>query len=77
MYGWIDTPNDNWPVMLPKDLVPVAFSLIEKFDKNTTDIFFTDALNKRLGTEGLDIAGIAYKASDMDMSVSDVMAMAE
>ena len=47
------------PKLLPKDLVPIAFSMIEKFDKNLTDTFYTAALNKHLGTEGLSIAGIA------------------
>jgi len=51
LYGWIDTPEQNWPMILPKDLVPVAFSIIEKIDKNLTDTFFTAALNKHLGTK--------------------------
>lgn len=41
LYGWIDTPNDNWPRVLPKGLVPIAFSIIEKYDKNLTDTFFS------------------------------------
>jgi len=79
LYGWIDTAEDNFPRLLPKDLVPIAFSIIEKLDKNTTDIFFAQSLNKKLGTEGLDIAGIANEASKRSppMNVSDVMAMVE
>lgn len=41
LYGWIDTPEDNWPLVLPKNLVPIAFSIVERMDKNTTDIFFS------------------------------------
>ena len=77
LYGWIDTPEDNWPTLLPKDLVPVVFSMLEKFDKNTTDIFFTDSLNKKLGTSGLDIAGVAAEAARRGLNVSEVMAMIE
>lgn len=41
LYSWIDTPDRNWPEMLPKQLVPIAFAIIERFDKNLTDTFFT------------------------------------
>lgn len=79
LYGWIDTPEDNFPEILPKDLVPIAFTILEKIDKNLTDLFFTQSLNKKLGTEGLDISGIAGEASKRSppMNVSDVMAMTE
>jgi hypothetical protein len=30
--------------------------MIEKIDKNTTDIFFSASLNKKLGTKGLNIS---------------------
>jgi hypothetical protein len=30
LYSWVDTPEMNWPKILPKDLVPVVFSMIEK-----------------------------------------------
>jgi hypothetical protein len=37
----MDTPDDNIPLLLPKDLVGPAFALLERIDKNVTDIFFT------------------------------------
>jgi len=55
LFGWIDTAVDNWPPLLPPGFVPVLFSMIEDFSPNTTDIFITQALNKRLGTEGLNL----------------------
>jgi hypothetical protein len=77
LYGWIDTPNDNWPKILPKAFVPVVFSILEHFDKNVTDTFFTAGLNKKLGTEGLNISEIAVEAGKRNMSVSDAMAIVE
>lgn len=78
LYGWIDTPIDNWPSLLPTHLVPIVFALLEDHGlKSTTDIFFTAGLNKRLGTEGLSITQIAAHAAEMEMSIQDVMAMVE
>lgn len=31
LYGWIDTPSDNWPPVLPDKLVPIVFEIVEKF----------------------------------------------
>ena len=70
LYGWVDTPEDNWPTLLPKDLVPVVFAMIEKYDKNMTDIFFTQSLNKKLGTVGLDIAGVAAESARRGLNIS-------
>uniref|UniRef100_A0A7S3IGQ5 Uncharacterized protein n=1 Tax=Strombidium inclinatum TaxID=197538 RepID=A0A7S3IGQ5_9SPIT len=77
LYGWIDTPEDNFPRLLPKDLVPIVFAMIEKIDKNLTDTFFTDALNKHLNTTGLDIAGVAAEGAKRGMNISDIMAIVE
>lgn len=77
LYGWIDTPVDNLPAVLPHELVPVAFSMIEKFDLNLTDIFFTQSLNFKLGTKGLNISEIAVEAAKTGNNVSSVMAMTE
>lgn len=55
LYGWIDTPRSNWPGLLPNEFVPVVVSLYEKIAPIAAYNFFTEALNKRLGTDGLDI----------------------
>lgn len=77
LYGWVDTPFDNWPRLLPRDLVPVAFSIIERYDKNLTDTFFTQSLNKKLNVTGYNISQIADEATKHKMQVSDVMAIVE
>jgi len=77
LYGWVDTANDNWPPLLPQEIVPVAFKLFEDLAPQKAQIFFTDALNKRLGVEGKNISEIAEIAAGRDMSVQDVMAMVE
>jgi hypothetical protein len=51
--------------------------MIEDFSPNTTDIFITQALNKRLGTEGLNIKQVAAEAARRNLSVEDLLAMVE
>lgn len=78
LYGWIDTPNDNWPLVLPKNIVPIVFSVLERIDRNLTDTFFTQALNKRLGTHNLNITEVAVAAHEkMNLTVPELMAQVE
>ena len=53
LYGWIDSANDNWPPLLAREFVPVAFKIVEEIKPKLAQTFFTSALNKRLGVEGL------------------------
>lgn len=55
LYGWIDTPSNNWPPLLADEFAPVLFSLVEHIKPHTAYIFFTSALNKRLGVENYTI----------------------
>ena len=59
LYGWIDTPHSNWPPLLADEFAPVMFSIVEKIAPSTAYIFFSEALNKRLGVDGKNIAEIA------------------
>lgn len=77
LYGWVDTPEQNWPKILGKDLIPVVFSLLERIDKNITDTFYTDALNKHLGVSGMNITEIAIEANKRGLNVSSVMGLTE
>lgn len=78
LYGWIDSAEGNYPPMLPKQLTPVAFSLVEKIAPDTAFKMFTAGLNLRLETtEDVDIATIAAMAAEQNMGVDDIMAMPE
>ena len=77
LYGWVDTANDDWPPLLPREFVPVMFQLVEDIKPTLAQNFYSSALNFRLGTEGLNISEIAGEAAKRGMSVSDVMAMTE
>jgi len=64
LYGWIDTPSDNLPPLLPNEFVPIMFSIVEMIAPKTASNFFSEALNFRLGTKDLDIAHIAAEAAN-------------
>jgi hypothetical protein len=50
LFGWVDTPEDNWPPILPAYFAPIVFSILGQFAPKTMDIFFNQAINHRLGT---------------------------
>lgn len=77
LYGWIDTPRDNLPPLLPNEFMPILFSIVEMIAPKVAFNFFTEALNFRLGTKGLDIAGVAAAAAQKGMSVQELMAVVE
>lgn len=77
LFGWIDTPNENWPPLLPQGFVPIVFSILENFLPSTVDIFLNQALNKRLGTQGLKLANISVEASKSNKTIDDLMAEVE
>lgn len=74
LFGWIDTPNENWPPLLPKGFVPIVFSVLEKILPSTVDIFLTQALNKRIGTKGLKLPQLSVEASKVNKTIDDLMA---
>lgn len=77
LFGWIDTPADNYPPLIPAGIIPIVFAILEEFTPSTTDIFMDQALNKRLGTKGLNMNGLVAEAASRNMSIEDVMAMVE
>ena len=41
LYGWIDTPSDNLPPLLPHEGVPIVFAILEKIAPSAAFNFFT------------------------------------
>lgn len=39
LFGWVDTPVDNWPPLLPSGFIPIVFSILEDFLPSTVDVF--------------------------------------
>lgn len=77
LFSWIDTPKDNLPPLLPWELLPVAFDIVEKIAPKVASSFIGEALNFRLGTKGLNMAQIAAEASKQGLSLTELMALPE
>jgi len=41
LFGWLDTPYDNFPPLLPSMFGPILFSVFEKIAPASCDIFYT------------------------------------
>lgn len=63
LFGWIDTLKDNYPMDLDIDFVMTLFSIVEKIYSPAVTSIIGEALNKRLGTEGLSIPEMAMEVS--------------
>lgn len=79
LYGWVDTPELNWPMILPQDLIPIAFSIMEKINRNATDIIFSSGLNFHLFGEDkkLNVTELAAEGVKRGMNLSEMMAIVE
>jgi len=54
LFGWIDTPEDNYPPPLTSHFAMILFGLVDDIIKlNDTIDIWAQALNHRLGTTGL------------------------
>ena len=78
LFGWIDTPRDNFPPLLPPEILPILFRVAEKIIPKEIDSILNEALNKRLGTEGLRLQEIEVEAGKQGKGgILDLMAEVE
>ena len=71
LWGWIDTAQDNYPCLPPDfssrclhwELIETLFAIVDRKSPSTADQLWTEAMNKRLGTDGLRTAE-AWRAAD-------------
>ena len=40
LFGWLDTPELNFPPLIPHKLFPIVFAMLEELDPETIDIFY-------------------------------------
>lgn len=84
LFGWIDTLKDNYPCVAPDyttclewEHIPVLFGVIEGFAYNVTRQMLGQALNHRVGTQGLSIAEVLKAAHDKGIPANTLPEMVE
>jgi hypothetical protein len=77
MFGWIDTARDNYPPILSPELLPIAMRLVEKVIPSAIESVFGQAMNKRLGTKGLEIPELAAGFIKKNSTILEAMAIPE
>lgn len=77
LFGWIDTPDKSYPPLLDPNFIGPMFSLIEKISPFAAKEVFALALNKRLGTQDLDVTQLAEVIYARGLDFPTVFAMPE
>jgi hypothetical protein len=77
LWGWLDTAAHSYPPLLSPELLAPVMSIIEKLVPSASTSVFTESLNMRLGTKGLNIAQIAIEAASRNLTIPDLYAMVE
>ena len=77
LFGWIDTPTQNYPPLLPPEFLPIVLSMYEKINPFKADRLYFEAVNLRLGTRNKTAEELTAIAAERKMTMDDVTAMVE
>jgi len=76
-FGWIDTTTQNFPPMLPSQILFPAIQFAYTLIPDAINSVFLLALNMRTGTTGLTIPELEVVAGNKGMTLLDLAAMVE
>ncbi|KAL6598601.1 hypothetical protein ACP70R_046300 [Stipagrostis hirtigluma subsp. patula] len=77
IFSWIDTMSDNYPPPLDANLVMAIMSMWTRLQPLYASNMWNEALNKRLGTEKLDLHGIITETERRGMSFNQLLTIPE
>ncbi|KAK8953955.1 hypothetical protein KSP39_PZI001979 [Platanthera zijinensis] len=77
IFSWIDTSRGNYPPPLDAHLVASGMIMWTKIQPAYAANMWNEALNKRLGTEGLDLPNIIVEAEKIGLSFDKLLAIPE
>uniref|UniRef100_A0A0A9CT09 Uncharacterized protein n=1 Tax=Arundo donax TaxID=35708 RepID=A0A0A9CT09_ARUDO len=77
IFSWIDTMSDNYPPPLDANLVMAIMSIWTRLQPHYASNMWNEALNKRLGTEKLDLHGIITETEKRGMSFNQLLTIPE
>ena len=80
LFGFLDTPNDNYPQLFDVDSFTTLITMLDNFPivgKKAIDLVWNRALNKRLGTNGLNWPQIIKEATYRGITLGELIAIPE
>ncbi|PKI56205.1 hypothetical protein CRG98_023400 [Punica granatum] len=77
IFSWIDTISDNYPPPLDAHLVISVMSMWTRLQPSYAANMWNEALNKRLGTEDLDLYGILDETEKRGLSFDQLLTIPE
>ncbi|KAG0470900.1 hypothetical protein HPP92_017020 [Vanilla planifolia] len=77
IFSWIDTKSGNYPPPLDANLVASGMIMWNKIQPTYAANLWNEALNLRLGTEGLDLPDIIVEAEKRGMSFGKLLTIPE
>jgi hypothetical protein len=77
LFGWLDDVKYNVPAVSTMDYLYVIFCQLDKLIPDAIASFMGEPLNKRLGTEGKNLAEIANIITDRGMTIDELFGIPE
>lgn len=77
IFSWIDTINNNYPPPLDANLVASVMTIWNHMQPEYAANLWNEALNKRLGTEGLDLPEILVEVDKRGSSFAQLLTIPE
>ena len=79
LWGFVDTPSDNWPYPVTWEFLEFAFSWVERLDSAIGAEMWGLAMNKRLGTSNMTTVqgSVLAAARNPPLNYGELMALPE
>lgn len=77
IFSWIDTISDNYPPPLDAHVVASVMTMWNKLQPEYAANMWKEALNKRLGTKGLDLPEIIVESEKRGMTFDKLLTVPE
>eukprot|EP00252_Welwitschia_mirabilis_P002028 TRINITY_DN1197_c0_g1_i1.p1 TRINITY_DN1197_c0_g1~~TRINITY_DN1197_c0_g1_i1.p1 ORF type:complete len:521 (-),score=93.92 TRINITY_DN1197_c0_g1_i1:193-1755(-) len=77
IFSWIDTISDNYPPPLDSHMVASVMTIWNKIEPDYAANMWNEALNKRLGTQGLDLPSILIETERRGISFGELLTVPE
>ncbi|XP_065862354.1 uncharacterized protein [Euphorbia lathyris] len=77
IFSWIDTVDGNYPPPLDANLVASVMQVWSQMQPEYAANLWTEALNKRLGTQGLNLSGILVEVEKRGSSFGELLTVPE